>query len=81
MDKDYLCEKLKEYKIGSQFKLIWDRGNGPLEQIVLFQGFDRNNDPLLKAGNYGLLSIEKIGGYKSIISFEKNHIPTNLKTN
>jgi len=70
MEKEILNQELKKSSLNSKFTLKWDRGNGFLEKIVYFNGFDEKDDALLffiKA-IYTRLDIEKIGGYDSILS-------------
>lgn len=67
MEKSIFYETLKGFEKGTMLKLKWDRGNGTLEGIVCFEGFEENS-PLLYFNNRVLLDIDKIGGYNSIIS-------------
>lgn len=67
MEREKLYEELGKYKEGSKVFLEWDRGNGPLERVVYFNGFDKKG-PLLSFDGGAILDFEKIGGYQSIIS-------------
>jgi hypothetical protein len=71
MEKDEVYGKLKNLEEYTIVKVKWDRGNGPLEKMVCFGGFDKQENPLLYISNEMLLDIEKIGGYNSIISIDE----------
>jgi hypothetical protein len=71
MEKSAVYETLKNFEKYTIVSVKWDRGNGPLERMVRFEGFDKQKNPLLYVTNEALLDIEKIGGYNSIISVEE----------
>ncbi|MCX6746893.1 MAG: hypothetical protein NTU63_02035 [Candidatus Pacearchaeota archaeon] len=70
MEKEDFYKKLSNYPVGSLLNLQWDRGNGTLERLVRFIGF-KDDSPLLYFDGGSLLDIDKIGGYSSIISIQK----------
>ena len=74
MKKDEICKYLDEFEKNSVFALMWNRGNGILERMVAFEGFDEKGNPILHFRNKGeYLDIEKIGGYSSILSIQEEH--------
>ena len=80
MEKETLIEELEKLHLGIRLNLSWDRGNGALESIVSFEGFDKEGNPQFCLGD-NFLSIEKIGGYTSLISVkEYDTLPIGLKT-
>jgi hypothetical protein len=71
MEKETVYNKLKDLREYTICSIKWDRGNGPLERLVRFEGFDEQKNPLLYLIGETLFDIEKIGGYNSIISVEE----------
>jgi hypothetical protein len=69
MEKEDFYKKLSNYPTGSLLNLQWDRGNGTLERLVRFIGF-KDDSPLLCFDGGSILDIDKMGGYRSIISLE-----------
>ena len=70
MEKEKFYEELKKIGKYSPISLKWDRGNGVLERMAYFSGFDEDNNPIIHFEN-SMLDIEKIGGYESIISVQE----------
>lgn len=71
MEKDEIYEYVNFFIKTQEYILKWDRGNGVIEEIVLFDGLDDNKDlRFLFRKSKTKLDLEKIGGYKSIISIE-----------
>jgi hypothetical protein len=72
MEKNEVCNYLNKFEKNSIHKLIWDRGNGNIERLVAFEGFDPRGNPKLHLGDSGnYLDILLIGGYFSIISIQE----------
>lgn len=63
-----ILEKLEKYSIVS---LKWNRGNGELESLVRFDGFDEDKNPKLILVGETQLDIRMIGGYPAIISVQE----------
>jgi len=70
MEKLDFYRELAKYKKGSEFMLAWDRGNGQLEDIVNFGGFDKKGPKIYFKNGGNRLDIEAIGSYQSIISLK-----------
>jgi hypothetical protein len=69
MEKEKVYEYFRGFEKYSIHTLKWDRGNGELERMVRFDGFDEEgNLKLTFPEGETQLDIEKIGGYNSIIS-------------
>lgn len=69
MEKKEVYRQLSNSRVGSLLNFQWDRGNGSLERVVRFTGF-KDDSPLLYFDGGSLLDIDKIGGYRSIISLQ-----------
>lgn len=74
MEKEAVIKKLEILPFGAKLNLSWDRGNGELERMVSFEGFDKEGNPQFYVGG-NFLSIEKIGGYSSLIAIEEYDFP------
>ena len=71
MEKNEIYDYVSSFIKNQEYILKWDRGNGVLEGIVRFDGFDSNNDlRFLFQDNKTKLDIKTIGGYSSITSIE-----------
>lgn len=69
MKEENLIKYLTGFQKNSRFRLIWDRGNGVLEKLVRFDGFDENGKPefyLQHNRESILLDLDKIGDYSFI---------------
>ena len=66
MEKTIVNNILREFEKGQIVSLKLDRGNGPFTKLARFDGFDRNDNPLLYLTGEIPLDIDKIGGYSSI---------------
>ena len=76
--KERVYNQLRDFEIGSFCRLVTDRGNGQIENLARFEGFDSERNPRLYIGSpvsQVMLDIEKIGGYSSIVSIRENSWP------
>ncbi|MCK9596879.1 hypothetical protein M0R19_06845 [Candidatus Pacearchaeota archaeon] len=74
MDRKKVYEILSKLEKNSLVRLEWDRGNGKLDELFRFGGFDKNNNPLLYINNDTLLDIKAIGGYNSFNSIKREYL-------
>lgn len=71
MKKEYLYNVLKNSEENSVHRISWDRGNGSIDRLVSFEGFDSRGEPRLKfKDSSDYLDFRLIGGYDSVISLE-----------
>ena len=71
MEKNEIYDYVSSFIKTQEYILKWDRGNGVLEDIFLFDGFDNDKNPkLFFRESRAQLDIKAIGGYPSIISIE-----------
>ncbi len=70
--------QLRHREIGSFCILVIDGGNGSIEHLARFEGFDTKGNPRLYIGSpvsEVMLDIDKVGGYSSVVSISDNSWP------
>jgi hypothetical protein len=71
MEKEDFYRTLKDFEENlTTCNIKWDRGNGTIERLVRFGGFDKQNIPVLYFDGGVRLDFDLIGGYSKIISIQ-----------